>query len=735
MNHSAEPQEQPLRKRIRHQGRLSGSLLSLTLTRLRGDGGAIFHSPRSVTYEQLGEGNNEFIDLEEAICLYPTPAQIPELLLPSQEVLDMVKNSQGEVVRCPFCPSTFSGIVVKKSFKRHLQRHWNHAAAGKAEQIDHQQLSLAASYISPIAHPVLDVKKPSDTQDHSDAQQSSHALLTSTSTPLITPTDQVPTSGSVTFPKRPLTLTTSVHTASNTPKSPARKKRQKSGATSTPGATRKDNTMLAIARTMEALRSKTGIVFHRPDAHPNLEHQSFTRREAQFLDVDATFSMFPTLDELPESFWPTSHQYTDAVVGEHRIRCLFCTWSFTGTYVKANFRGHQRYHWKLAAASQKRNSSAAANARPLPAKDAPPSGPPASSLSPTNLIKSGNLLPPEVVGSTKLPPAQHPSLCQIRSSRIDQVATSGTIVTDPEAWRPRRRKRNHTEAFSVEDMSGIESASAKIVEEYANSPHYSVLLGIAQALSAIRMKSGAIFIPPEQSISYDELILVRDCYFDIDRVVALYRFVEQLPVRFWPSDETFEKAGTKGGPGSVRCPFCTVPFEGTSAKDCLKIHVECHWWLSTGQSGSETRASTFTGSIESVGGACLPPSLDHPVMRLPVWLPPMVQADMNLKQARLSIARTHRDLEANHGGDGTPIRAKKPQLRSTHSLTSAQEIPRYVWSRLLQLFPSWLVNPSQALSILKPVSRLQRTPPTEEYSALHEYMYVVCQNQTRSTIA
>ena len=687
MKHSADSQEQPLRKRIRHEGRLSGSLLSLALVRLRGDGGAIFHSPHGVTYEQLGKGNNEFIDLEEAISLYPTPAQIPELLLPSQEVLDTVKNIQGEIVRCPFCPSTFSGIVVKKSFKRHLQRHWNHAAAGKAEQKDHQQLSIPASHISPIAHALLDVKKPNNTQDHPDAQQSSHALLTSTSTPPMQPTDHVPTSGPLTLPKRPLSLTTSVHAASNTPKMPARKKWQKSVTASTLGVARKDNTTLAIARTMETLRSKTGIVFHRPDAHPNLEHQSFTRREEQqFLDVDATFSIFPTIDELPESFWPTSQQYTDAAPGEHRIRCLFCTWSFTGVYVKANFRGHLRYHWKLAAALQKANSSAPKNARPSSAKNVPNYGPPASSLSPANLIKSDHPLPPAVVGSSRLPAAQHPSLCEIRSSQINQVATSGGVVTDPGAQRPERRKRDYTEAFLVEDMSGIESAPAKTVEESAKSPYYSVLLGVTQALSVIRMKPGAIFIPPEQPISYEELILVVDRYFDIDRVVAHYRFVEQLPARFWPSDETFQKAGTKGGSGSIRCPFCTVPFEGTSAKDCLKTHVQCHWWHAMGQSGPETRAGTLTGSIESAGGTCFPPHLDHIAMPLPPWVPSTVQADMNPEQARISITRTHRDLEANHGGGGTPLRAKKPQLQSTHSLTSAEKIPRYVWSRLLHLF-------------------------------------------------
>ena len=684
MNHSSDSQEQPLRKKIRHQGRLSGSLLSLTLVRLRGDGGAVFHSPHGVTYEQLGKGNNEFIDLEEAISLYPTPAQIPEFLLPSRDVLDTVKNSQSEVLRCPFCPSTFSGIVVKKSFKRHLQRHWNHAAAGKADQIDQAKVNPSVSLISPIAYPVLDTKQPSNTQDHPGFQQSSHALLTSTP-PLITPTDHAPTSAPLTPPERPLILTMSVHAASNTPKPPARKKGPKSVAISTLGTVRKDTTMLAIARTMEALRSKTGIVFQRPDAHPNFEYQSFTRREEQFLDVDATFSMFPTVDVLPENFWPTSHQYTDAVPGEHRIRCLFCTRSFTGVHVKANFRGHLRYHWKLAAASQKPNS-APVNARVSSAEDAPPDGPSASSLGPTKLIKSGHLLQHDVVGSpnSKLTAAQPSLLCKIRSSRTDQVAALGSLVTNTEAWQPQGRKRNYTEAFLVDDMSRRESAPAKMVEEYAKSPSYSELLSITQALSTIRIQPGAIFIPPEQPISYEELILVLDRYFDIDKVVAVYRFLEQLPVRFWPSDETFEKVGTKEGPGGVRCPFCIVHFNGTSAKNSLKIHVQCHWWHASQQSGSETCRGTLTGIIESVDGVCVPQSLGHTAMPLPSSVPSMVPTDIDFEKAQLSIIHTHRDLVVNHGGDGTPLHAMGPQLHSTHSLTRAQNFPRYVRSGLLQ---------------------------------------------------
>ena len=686
MDHSTDSQEQPPRKKIRHQGRLSGSLLSLALGRLRGDGGAIFHSPQDMTYEQLAKRNNEFIDLEEAISLYPTPAQIPEYLLPSREVLETVKNSKGEVVHCPFCPSTFSGIVVKKSFKRHLQRHWNHAAAGKAVESDPPQSSLSASFISAVANPILETKKPSNTEDHATsypgAQQSSHAILTSTSTPLITSTDHAPALGPLIPPEHPLTK--SVHAASNTPKPPMRKKGRKSIATSTLGTVCKDNTTLAIARTMEVLRSKTGIVFHRPDAHPNLEHQSFTRQEAQFLDVDATFSIYPTIDELPAGFWPTSHQYIAAAPGQHRIRCLFCTWSFTGVHVKANFRGHIRYHWKLAAASQKANSLAPANVQLSSVTKSSPHDPTSSPLGPMKLIKSGDLLQPDVLSSSKLTTTQPCALPKIRSTQVNQVETPGSLVGNPELSRPKERKRSSAEAFLMEDMSGNESAPTKSVKKHAKSPYYSVLLSIAQALSTIRTKPAAIFIPPEELISYEELVLVVDRYFDIDKVVAAYRFVDQVPLRFWPSDETFEKVGSKEGPWSVRCPFCTVPFKGTSAKTRLRLHLQCHWWYASEQRGSETGAGTLAGNIESVDSAHMRPSPKHTATSQPSAVPPMMQADVNLEKTQLSIIHAHADPEINHCGDGTRPHAKRPRLRSTNSLTGAQEIPRCVWSIIPQ---------------------------------------------------
>jgi len=678
MNELTDTQEQRPRKRIRHQGRLSGSLLSLTIGRLRGDGGAIFRSPQGVTYEQLAKGNNEFIDLEETISLYPTPAQIPEYLLPSREVLDMVKASKGEVVRCPFCPSTFSGIVVRKSFRRHLQRHWNHAAAGKAEETDHLQSNHSASFISPVAHSVLDVKEPSNTHDHATsdpgAQQSSHAALTSTSIPLITSTDHAPASSPLTPPKHP--LATSTHAASTTPKAPIRKKGRKSITTAALGKLCKDSTALSIARTMEALRSKTGIVFHRPDAHPNLEHQSFTQQEEQFLDVATTFSMYPTIDELPKGFWPTSHQYVAATPGRHRIRCLFCTWSFTGAFVKANFRGHVRYHWKLATVTQKANSIAPAKTRLPPVTEPSPYDLPASSLSPTKLINSSHLLQPDVAGSSELTVVQPSSLSKFRSTRIHPVVTRGTLVSNPKTSQSKGRKRSSTEASLVEDMNRSEPASAESGKKHAESLYRSVLLGIAQALSIARTKPGAVFIPPERSISYEELVLVVDRYFDVDKVVAVYRFVDHLPVRFWPSDETFEKAGSKDDSWSVRCPFCDVIFKGTSAKDSLKMHVQCHWWYASEQSEADTCAGTLTGNIESVGNAHGGPSLNHTAITLPPSVPSTVQADMNLETTQLSTIHTHTDPEINHCV--IPPYAKESRLQSTNLPTRAQEITRYV---------------------------------------------------------
>ena len=103
--------------------------LSISLLRLRSDGGATFRSPENVVYNQVGNGKDELVDLDETISLYPTLVDIHGYFLPSTEVLDKVKTSKGEAACCPFCLSTFSGIVVERSFKRHLQSHWNHAAA------------------------------------------------------------------------------------------------------------------------------------------------------------------------------------------------------------------------------------------------------------------------------------------------------------------------------------------------------------------------------------------------------------------------------------------------------------------------------------------------------------------------------------------------------------------------------------------------------------------------------
>ena len=233
MNHPTSSQAQPPRKRNR-DGRLSGSLLSLNLVRLRGDGGATFHSPQNVVYSQVGKGMGGFVDLDEAISLYPTLSDIPLYLLPSPEELDKVKACKGEVARCPFCPSTFSGVVVKRSFKRHLQRHWNHAAAEKLKD----QPGIAPSLASPVA----------------SVQKSSHALPTSTPTPLITSPDPPPALGPPISPKRHPTPTIPAPS-----KAPANKRTRKSITTSTLGTVCRDSATVAIARALEVLDRKSVV--------------------------------------------------------------------------------------------------------------------------------------------------------------------------------------------------------------------------------------------------------------------------------------------------------------------------------------------------------------------------------------------------------------------------------------------------------------------------------------------
>jgi hypothetical protein len=657
MSHPANSQEQRSRKK-----NTRGSLQSRTIVRLRDDGGAAFNSPQDVTYEQLGKGNNKFVDLDDARALYPTPAEIPGYLLPSPEVLDRVKNCTGDVVWCPFCPSTFSGVVVKKSFKRHLQRHWNPARA-KAKGITDPQSSLAAPPVSLSAQRVPDTKKPSDAPNHSTSNagvhRSSHASSVSLSTLPVTSTGRVPASDPPISPNR--SHTTLVHEAPSTPKATPSNKGRKPIATSTPGPACKDSSMLAIARTMEVLRSKAGTVFNSPDAYSNLEHQSFTEGEERFLDVDATFSMYPTIDELPESFWPSPQQYMAAASGECRIRCLFCSWSFTGLYVKANFRGHVRYHWKLLAATQNVNSSPT-NVQPRSTPELQPYAPSPGFTGAKQLIQH------DVVGRSKLGTPQPSPLSDIKCTQIDQIATSGSLATNQEPGRTQGKKRSHADAFP-EELRGDPSA-ARSVEGHENSLYLQVLLSIARALSAIRMNPSTSFIPPEQLISYEDLVLVVNRYLDIDKVVAIHPLVDQLPKRFWPSDETFEKVGRKGQLERVRCPFCTWSFQGTSARKDMKFHLECHWLHASGQSGLEKHYGTLADGPKSTDSHPYAWSSRHRIS-MPVHpsAPPMMQNNIDPEEAQPSVKRIHIDLEPNHSNHGTHAQVKVP--RAQGSLRSA----------------------------------------------------------------
>ena len=632
MSDPTNSQPQTPRKKKRHHGRLSGSLLSIALVRLRNDGEATFHSPQDVIYDQVGKGKDGFVHLEEAISLYPTVAEIPRHLLPPPEVLEKVKSTQGEIVRCPFCPSTFSGIVVKRSFKRHLQRHWNHAAAEKVKEIDDQQSSIAPSpsLISPISHPLLGATKPGNTQGHTTsdtgARESSHAVPASISTP----------------------------------KAPTNKKGQKPLVTPTLSV-RKGIATLAVARAMEVLRAKAGMVFNSPDACPNLEHQVFTQREEQFLDVDATFSLYPTIDQLPQGFWPTALQYTLAATAaaEHRVRCLFCSWSFTGAYVKANFRGHVRYHWKLAAAEQKADPSTPADVRLSPAIAPSLCGPSASPLVPKVRITRTHVPQPDGAGSSKADIVQPSLSLKIRCTRAGQIATSAGLATDREAWRPQERKRSYTEAFSEEDTNRRESSHAIDGEEYAKPGQHT---GIARALSSIRMKPDTSFIPPEQPMSYEALVLMVGRYFDIDKTVSLYPLVDQLPDRFWPSDETFRKVAAKEGLERVRCPFCTSSFKGGAARKNMRVHLQRHWWHSSGRSGVETPNGVLTANIESFDATSTRSSLDFTPIPPHPSVSPKVRAKTNPKRTQPTIAQTNTDLEVNRANYGTRPQAKESTI-------------------------------------------------------------------------
>jgi hypothetical protein len=499
------------------------------------------------------------------------------------------------------------------------------------------QPSLPLSLVSPIDRP----------------QQSSHTLPTSAPSPLVALIDDALAQGpSIASPRH---LTAAVNAASNT-KAPTGKKTRKSIAISTLGTVCKDSATVAVARALEVLHAKAGMVFHSPDAQPNLEHRLFTQRDEQFLDVDVTFSMYPTIDQLPQGFWPMSSQYTSAAAGGHRVRCLFCSWSFTGTHVKANFRGHVRCHWKLAAALQKANSSATTNVQIASDLSASSPGPSASSTVAKVLKMSGDVLPPDDAGSSKLGVVPPSKSSEFRHTQNDQVMPSASTVTDRQASQ--ERKRSHAEAFSEEDTRRCESTPAT-----RKSPYHPVMLSIARALSSIRGNPRTILIPPEHSMSYEELSSIADCYFDIDKAVARYPLVDQLPDQFWPSDEAFKKVEASGELESLCCPFCTSSFKGSAAKQNMQIHFQCHWWHASGQSSSETPDNTLTTNTESVGTTYTGSSPIRP----PKPVRPLVRAKTNSEKKRSTVTRTDTDPEVNIGNHGTHPPAKRPRLQSTTS--------------------------------------------------------------------
>ena len=346
-------------------------------------------------------------------------------------------------------------------------------------------------------------------------------------------------------------------------------------------------------------------------------------------------------------------------------------------YARSNFRGHVRYHWKLAGtvASQKAKASTPTKLRLTSTAESQSYDPSASLLGSKKLIQSNNIPQPDIAGSSKLDNTQPSSLSEVGCTQIDRVATPDIPVTNPEDWRPQGRKRSLSEAFSEKELSVSKPDLARGAMEPEKSSCYSIFLSIARALSAIRMKPGTIFIPREQSISYEELVLVADRYFDIDKAIAVYPLVDQLPDRFRPSDETFETVGMKGESERVRCPFCTFSFNGIAAKKSMKLHLESHWWYTC---GLKMHTGIPTDEIESIDSSYAGPSIDRIPIPLPPSVPSTMQANTNSEKVYHSIARVHMDLEMNVSNHGTGSQAKEPPLQSIRPVARAQDVPKYV---------------------------------------------------------
>lgn len=90
--------------------------------------GVVFHSPAisSVSYDTFFQTTHDFLDLSQALRMFPFFVDLPMELRPSKARYDATKNSDDLMlrVRCLFCRGRFGGKNAKAIWERHVKEHW-----------------------------------------------------------------------------------------------------------------------------------------------------------------------------------------------------------------------------------------------------------------------------------------------------------------------------------------------------------------------------------------------------------------------------------------------------------------------------------------------------------------------------------------------------------------------------------------------------------------------------------
>jgi len=93
---------------------------------------------------------------------------------------------------------------------------------------------------------------------------------------------------------------------------------------------------------------ETAVIFYAPDA-PGADYTLVRKATHNFLDFDATFTLYATYCLLPAVMKPNKDDWDDTRDADQddarKVRCLFCRARFGGRNAKAMWERHAREHW------------------------------------------------------------------------------------------------------------------------------------------------------------------------------------------------------------------------------------------------------------------------------------------------------------------------------------------------------------------------------------------------------